>query len=117
MLVSSPDSYDLIYETVARIVLLTLEGASGLHPDDMVVRLDETAAVRDNHETSGPATLFIAVVRLDGFAGSDSPDSPDTGVPTPSRPVPRLRRCLRVLDFASYIDPGPDLSGREVVSA
>ena len=31
--------------------------------------------------------------------------------------MPRLRRCLQVLDFASDIDPGPDLSGREVVLA
>ena len=31
--------------------------------------------------------------------------------------MPRLRRCLRVLDFASDIDPGPDLSGRGAVLA
>ena len=71
---------------------------------------------------SAPASPFIAVVRPDGFArtyycGSDSPVFLDTGDPTSSRPVPRLRCCLRVLDFASDIDPGPDLSWREVVSA
>ena len=59
MLVSALDSYDSIYEKVARMELLTLEVASGVHPDDMVVRLDETAEVRDNHETSGPASPFI----------------------------------------------------------
>ena len=59
MLVSAPVIYDSIYETVARMELLTLEGASGVHPDDMVVRLDETAAVRNNlgaqpdHTSSG----------------------------------------------------------------
>ena len=31
MLVSAPVSYDSIYETVARMELLTLEGASGVH--------------------------------------------------------------------------------------
>ena len=34
-----------------------------------------------------------------------------TGDPTPCRLMARLRRCLRVLDFTSDIDPGPDLSG------
>ena len=63
MLVSALNSSDLINETVPQIELLTLEGASGVHPDNMVVRLDETAAVRDNRETSGLASPFIAVVR------------------------------------------------------
>ena len=77
----------------------------------MVVRLDETAAVRNNQETSRPASPFIAVVRPDGFArtydrGLDSPVFLDTGDPTLSRPVLRLRRCPQVLDFASDIDPG-----------
>ena len=84
--------------------------------------MDGTAAVWDNHGITGLDSPFIAVVRPNGFArtydcGSDSPDFLDTGDPTPSLPVPRLRRCLRVLDFAKDIDPGPDLSGREAVSA
>ena len=122
MLVFTSNGYDLIYETVPQMELLTLEGASGVHPDSMVVQLEETAAIWDNRDTSGPASPFISVVRSDGFArtydcGLNSPDFLDTGDPTPSRPVLRLRRCLRVLDFASDIDPGPDLLGRDVVSA
>ena len=82
-----------------------------MHPDSIVVRLDWTAAVRDRHGITGLASPFIAVVRPDGFAwtydcGSDSPDFLGTGDPTACLPVPRLRRCLRVLDFASDIDPG-----------
>ena len=93
-----------------------------MHPDSIVVWLDWTAAVRDSHGITGLASPYIAVVRPDGFAwtydcGSDSPDFLDTSDPMACLPVPRLRRCLRVLDFASDIDPGPDLSGREAVSA
>ena len=120
MSVFAPDSSDSTYVTVPQMELLTLEGASGVHPDNIVVRLDGTDAVRDDHEITGLASPFIAVVRPDGFArtydrGSDSPDFLDTGDPTPSLPVPR--RCLQVLDFASDIDPGSDLSGREAVLA
>ena len=95
MLVFALNGYDSTYETVPQMELLTLEGASGVHLDGMVVRLDKTAAVRDNRETSVPASPFIAVVRPDGFAwtyecGSNSPDFLDKGDPTPSRLVPRL---------------------------
>ena len=65
--VFTPDSYDSTYMTVPQMKLLTLEGASGVHPDNMVVWLDGTDAVHDNHETSGLASPFIAVVRPDGF--------------------------------------------------
>ena len=84
--VFAPNNYDSTYETVPQMELLTLEGVSGVHPDNMVVRLDGTAAVRDNHETSGPASLFIAVARPYD-CGSDSPDFLDTGDPTPTRAV------------------------------
>ena len=106
MLVLAPGSYDLIYETVPQMELLTLEGPRGYTRITWLLRFGITM-----HETSGQASPFIAVVRPDGFAraydcGSDSPDFLDTGDPMPSQPVPKLRRCLRVLDFASDIDPG-----------
>ena len=112
MLVLAPGSYDLIYEMVPQMELLTLEGPRGytritwLFGWTRLLRFGITM-----HETSGQASPFIAVVQTDGFArtydcGSDSPDFLDTGDPTPSQPVPKLRRCLRVLDFASDIDPG-----------
>ena len=41
------DSYDSTYVTVPQMELLTLEGASGVHLDNMVVRLDGTAVDRD----------------------------------------------------------------------
>ena len=46
--------------------------------------------------------------------GSDSPDFLDTGDPELGLPVPKLRGCFRVMDFASDIDPGPDLSVGEI---
>ena len=48
MSVFAPDGSDSTKVTVPQMVLLTLEGASGVHPDNIVVRLDETAAVWDN---------------------------------------------------------------------
>ena len=122
MSVFAPDSSDSTIVTVPQMELLTLEGTSGMHPDSIVVWLDGTDAVRDDYGMTGLASPFITVVRPKGFArtydcGSDSPDFLDMGDSTPCLPVPRLRRCLRVLDFACDFDPGPDLSGREAVSA
>ena len=61
MLVFATNGYDSIYKTVPQMELLTLEGASGVHPDIMVVRLDETAAVPDRPLRS---LLLLGQIRI-----------------------------------------------------
>ena len=110
MVVFSPDSYDLTRTMVHPLELPPLDGASVTHPEVISVLLDRTVSVLTQGIPGLPSPL-VAVGRPGGTLpssafGLDSPDFLDTGDPALCLPVPKLRRCLRVMDFASDIDPG-----------
>ena len=117
MVVLSPDIYDSIHTTDHPVELPPLDGTSVTHHEDVSVLLDMTDTLLTIGIPGLPSPC-VAVGRPGGtlptFAfGSDSPDFLDTGDPALCLPVPKLRCCFRIMDFASDIDPGPDLSGRE----
>ena len=114
MAVCSPDSCDSTCAVVRPLGLPPLDGASVAHPEDIYVLLKRTVSVW-THMIPGRPSPLIAVGRPDGTLptsalGVDSPEFLDKGDPVLCLPVPRLRRCLRVMDLASDIDPGPDIS-------
>ena len=98
MVVLSLDSYDSIRTTDHPFELPPLDGASVAHPEDVSVLLDMTDTVLTRGIPRLPSP-FVAVGPPGGTLptsafGSDS----------------ELRCCFRIMDFASAIDPGPDLS-------
>ena len=110
MAVFSPDSCDSTHAAVRPLELPPLDGASVAHPEDISVWVEGTVSVRTRGIPGRPSPL-VAVDRSGGTLptsafGVDSPEFLDTGDPVLCLPVPRLQRCLRVMDFASDIDPG-----------
>ena len=91
-----------------------------MHPEHIYVVLDRTVSVR-NRGIPGLHSLLVAVGRPGetlptSTFGLDSPNFLDTGDTALCLPVPRLRRCLRVMDFASDIDRGiPNVIGLRAV--
>ena len=110
MVVLSLDSYDSIRTTDHPFELPPLDGASVTHPEDVSALLDMTDTVLTRGIPRLPS-LFVAVGRPGGTLptsafGSDSPDFLDTDDLALYLPVPELRCCFLIMDFASDIDPG-----------
>ena len=103
----SPDSYDSTRTTVHPLELPPLDRASVTHPEEIYVLLDRMVSVR-TREIPGLPSPLVAVGRPGGTLPTSAfgLDFLDMGDPALCLLVPRLRHCLRVMDFASDIDPG-----------